>query len=244
MAKFACKTIGDLTSLVDAADLTYADKGTFYCSTPDCLATMHIRNVQKACACFVSNDRNKHIDPTFCLKKDCFKPDQYDEKKFDLNEFFNVLLHSQKKDTTIKSGCSGIGGYNKIAIKTLKVLYEICLQYKDKSYNGYDIDDILAYRFNYDKYKNGIEGHRIVSCTFHCYDSDEQTVTMNYPYAGQKKIKIHVPDKQMFRKTRSKLYDPSHEIVVVIGGDWHPSRETNILSECKLHSIAKQTCRG
>lgn len=246
MAKFACRVRGEKTSLVDAANLSFADRGVFYCSTPDCQATMHVRDVQKECACFVSDDISAHVDPLVCLKKDNFKSDQYDEKQFNLEECFLTMLKEVKISSSNEKPEHCLGGHNKIPIRTLKTLYEMCLQYRGKKYNGYDIDDILVDKYNYDRYSSGIEGYRIVSCTFYKFDPDPkiQTITMNYPFVGKARVKIHINDKKTFDVCVKKLKDSTHKNSVVIAGKWRLSNEEDILAECELCSVAKQTCKG
>ena len=62
-------------------------------------------------------------------------------------------------------GLGGKGTNQRIAINSLKMLYLMCLQYRDGgSYNGYLIDDILIDKYNFDKYiSSGITGNRLIA---------------------------------------------------------------------------------
>lgn len=244
MAKFAYKTIGT-PPLIDAENLRLNEKGTYYCSTPGCTATMHTRNLSKACACFVSDNKKDHINQRLCLKKDNFKPDQYDESLFDCDDFFNSMLNPVERDNPIGLGVGQAGQNARIPIRRLKGLYEMCLQFRQKgTYNGCSIDDILVDEENYTRYQSGLIGNRIVCCTYYKYDPNENTITMNYPYIGKSHIRIHVNNEKMFKKCLHKLYDKTHKNIVVIGGCWTKSNDKTILAECELISVGKQICNA
>lgn len=242
VAKFAFKDIGTPPP-IDAASLHLNQKGTYYCTTEGCTATMHTRDLTKACACFVSYDKNTHIDPRVCLKKDNFKPDKYDETLFNYDDLFRRMLNPVERDNPIGHGAGKAGHNTRLPIRRLKGLYEMCLQFRPKgTYNGYNIEDILVDKNNYTRYRMGIEGNRIVCCTFFKYDLNKQTITMNYPYVGKSHIRIHVADELMFKKCLNKLIDKTHNNTVVIGGHWTKSTDIDILAECELVSIGKQIC--
>lgn len=185
MAKYAYREIG-LPPLIDACSLRLNQKGKYYCTTPNCRASLHTRALQSSSACFVSDNQNDHIDPFYCLKKDRFKPDKYDEKLFDLNYVFDCMLMPAKERNKKPYGEKEIGNYNDIPIRTLKTLYEMCIQFKGTNYNGFLIDDILADKYNYHRYQFGITGRKIVSGTFYKYDSDYHSIYMNYPQYEEK----------------------------------------------------------
>lgn len=244
MAKFAFEKIGT-PPFIDAANLSLNQKGTYYCTTEGCSAKMHTRDLAKKCACFVSNRRDDHSDPKYCLKKDNFRADYYDENQFDCDDLFRRMLNPVERDRPIGPGAGGAGTGTKLPIRRIKGLYEMCIQYREKGkYNGYNIDDILVDEKNYERYSLGIEGNRIVCCTYYKYDEEKQTITMNYPNIGKSHIRIHVPNDSMFKKSLKKLIDLTHQNVVVIGGCWRKSDEEGILAECELVSVGKQICNA
>lgn len=132
MAKYAYRIPnGNPNSKVDAADLPLHGNGVFYCTTPGCRARMHIRSPQKPSACFVSYDIAEHTGGVLCHLKDKFRPEHYNENLFSLETFFNNLFTQRKQDVSPHYGSGGKGSNRDIAINTLKMLYLMCLQYRD-----------------------------------------------------------------------------------------------------------------
>ena len=175
------------------------------------------------------------------------------EKLFCLDNFFENLLSRKERNTVPHHGSGGIGNNKGIAINTLKMLYLMCVQYRDGGYyNDYLIDDILVDKYNYDRYhENGICGNRIVACTFWKYNSDKNCIFMNcpderlrLPRTEHKCLKIHVKDDEMFKKCRKKLVDISHQRISVIVGNWTPSQDADCVAECEIISVGKQICKG
>ncbi len=173
----------------------------------------------------MSYNISEHTGGILCHIKDLFKPDDYCENLFSLDNFFTNLLTKQNRDFSPHHG-SGKGSNSKIAINTLKMLYLMCVQYREGgSYNKYPIDDILVDKYNFDKYReNGIIGNRIVACTFWKYEPDTNCIFMNcpdeildLPREEHKILKIHVTDDKMFEKCANKLKDKTHLHISVIG---------------------------
>ncbi len=254
MAKYAYRVSnGTENDKIDAAMLPLHGNGIFYCTTPGCKARMHVRSPQKTSACFVSYDISEHTGGTICHLKDRFKPDQYDENFFSLERLYNNLLTKRENDISSLYGTGGKGNNQRIAINTLKMLYLMCIQYRDgKTYNGYPIEDILVDKYNFEQYlKHGIVGNRVVSCTFWKYASDTNHIFMNCPdellHLDRKKhqhLKIYVHDDEMFKKCVHKLYDKTHSKLSVIVANWKETTDYNCLAECELFSVGKQICKG
>lgn len=254
MAKYAYRIPnGTKKDRVDAAKLSLHDEGVFYCTTPGCQARMYLRSPQKASACFVSYSVAEHTGGTICHLKDQFKPDQYDETLFSLEKFFNNLLNKKENDSPSRHGSGGKGTNQRIAINSLKMLYLMCLQYRDGgSYNGYLIDDILIDKYNFNKYISiGITGNHLIACTFWKYISNEQCIYMNcpdnlltIPKEQHKILKIYVKNTKMFEKCAKKLKDKTHSKISVIAANWTNSSDSMCLAECKLVSVGKQICKG
>lgn len=254
MAKYAYRIPnGTEDDRVDAAELSLHDEGVFYCTTPGCRARMFLRSPQKASACFVSYSVAEHADETICHLKDQFKPDQYDETLFSLEKLFNNLLNKEENDSPSRYGSGGKGTNQRIAINSLKMLYLMCLQYRDGgSYNGYLIDDILIDKYNFNKYISvGIAGNYLIACTFWKYNSNEQCIYMNcpdnlltIPKDQHKILKIYVKNTEMFKKCATKLKDKTHSKISVIAANWTNSSDSTCLAECELVSVGKQICKG
>lgn len=251
MAKYALSYDGSDCEKVDAAKLPLHTDREFFCTTPGCNAKMFLRSPQKASACFVSYSVDDHSGGYLCHVKDQFKPDQYDESLFSPDILFSRILSFTDEERESRKGSGGVGTHKKIGITTLRTAYLMCVQYRaGGSYNKYSINDILIDRYNYHP-KMIVQGKRMIACTFQRYDSNEQTVYMNAPdnciNASQEKhklLKIHVPNNEMYRKCRDKLYDDTHSKVSVVAADWKISRDPGCLCECELTSVGKQICRG
>ena len=252
MAKYAYRfPNGTKNDRVDAAELPLHGNGVFYCTTPGCQAKMHVRNPQKNSACFVSYDVGDHTGGILCHLKDKFRPDHYEEKEFSLNNFFDNILEPVEHEVTPHYGHGGVGGNRGIAINTLKMLYLMCLQYRDGgTYNGFLIDDILVDQYDFQQYsESGIIGNHIVACTFWKYDPSSNSIFMNCPDEqlpkGQHRVlKVHVENDKMFKKCVNKLYDKSHLHISVIAANWFESSDRKCMSECELSSVGKQICKG
>jgi hypothetical protein len=254
MAKYAYRiSNGTKNDRVDAAKLSLHDDGVFCCTTPGCQARMYLRSPQKASACFVSYSVAEHTGGTICHLKDQFKPNKYEEKLFSLEKLFDNLLNKKENDSPSQYGSGGKGTNQRIAINSLKMLYLMCLQYRDGgSYNGYLIDDILIDKYNFDKYFSiGITGNYIIACTFWKYDSNEQCIYMNcpddlltIPKEQHKTLKIYVKNTEMFEKCATKLKDKTHSKISVIAANWTNSSDSTCLAECELVSVGKQICKG
>lgn len=243
MAKYAYNSKG---ILLDAAKLSLHDSECYHCSTPGCNAPMFPRNVQKESACFVSYNRDDHIGGYLCLVKDHFKPDVYDEKNFSLDDCFEKILSPVKGgDKTPHHGEGGVGSGKKIPITTLKMLYLMCVQFREGGkYNNYDISDILI-----DPIKPlpipEMCGNHIIATTFRKYDNDTNSIYLDNPNGHRNElIKVHVADKDMFTKCRDKLYDRTHNKISVVAGSWEESVESDCSIECEITSVSKQICKG
>lgn len=243
MAKYA---YNDKNILVDAASLALYTREHFHCSTPGCNAAMFPRNTQKKSACFVSYNSSDHIGGHLCKVKDHFKPDEYDESLFTPDTCFaRILAPTERNEHPPHHGEGGVGHNRHIAITTLKMMYLMCVQYRDGgSYNGFDINDMLIDRFNPSPYPQ-ITGNWIIATTFRKYDNAAHSIYMDNPNGRHNElIKIHVSDNKMFIKCRQKIYDPTHNNIFVIAGNWSPSNDLGCLIECELTSVGKQICKG
>jgi len=253
MAKYAYRKIGT-GPLIDACELALNQKGKYYCTTPGCTASMHTRSLEKESACFVSDNINEHINPRICQVKDSFNFYKYDESKFNLFDCFNYILSTPQQPQNqerVPRRQIDENETEKLPIRTLKTLYEMCIQYRAKGYyNNYKIDDILVDDYNFNQYKDNICGERIVCCTFYQYDKTNSTISMNYlsdyqnkNFENAKHIKLIVKNN-MFEKCLNKLFDLTHENIVVVAGNWNSSNEEDILAECEIYSVGKQICNA
>ncbi len=254
MAKYAyCIPNGSEKDKVDAEKLPLHGNGVFYCTTPNCRARMYVRSPQKKSACFVSFNVEEHTGGILCHLKDCFKPDQYDETLFSLERFYNRLFSQNHNDVTPHYGSGGCGNNQSIPINTLRMLYLMCIQFRDGgSYNGYEIDKILIDKMNFHNYiASGIHGNFIIACTFWKYDKSTKIIYMNcpddlidLPQWNHKIFKVHVNNVEMFNKCVKKLTDKTHLHISIIAGHWISSSDNECFAECEIYSVGKQICKG
>ena len=250
MARFANRfPNGNSETQVDACSLPLHGNPVFYCTTPGCRARMFVRNPQKPSACFVSYDIHEHSGGYICNRAGDFRPDRYDESLFNPDDLFERILNPIESDSTSTNGTGTVGNNALIPVRTLKTLYEMCLQYRPNgSYNGYSIDDILIDYYNS---PIGFTGNRIVACTYYYHSDSKQIVFMNYPAKPNKHIAIAIDNKDVYTKCVGKLRDKTHKNLSVIAGNFikpcspilsNPA--VDVICMCNLTSVSKQICRG
>lgn len=222
---------------IDARDITVKQNElcNFYCCTKGCSAKMIPVNAGDAArAYFRSLRKNDHISFD-CVKTAIdFEPSKYDEKSFSLDFAFESMLGKNHTIETIERGTTGtlkkkVGGGRKNRIHTLPLMYAMCLSLgKSKSYNGCLIDDILADNENYNRYKNGITGYKIVETSCYYAVNGETSFIMNFPSNFKKEhelLKINFTDKNLFFRYRQKLIDTNHTQPVIVAGEWSLSKK-------------------
>ncbi|CUP70451.1 Uncharacterised protein [Lachnospira pectinoschiza] len=250
MAKFAYIVKNNKkTDLIDAVDVKIHSEDQYCCSTPNCNARMYIRSPQKESACFVSYSISEHTGGMNCHLKDKFSSDHYDEKLFSLENFFDKILNPPDYDTAPNYGSGGKGSNKKIPINTLRMLYLMCIQYRNYgTYNNYNIDDILIDKYNFSSHNEAeIIGNHIIACTFWKYDDEHNNIFMNCPddfSSNHKILKIHISNNKMFNKCVNKLKDKTHSKISVIAANWKSSNYDRCIAECELTSVGKQICKG
>ena len=128
---------------------------------------------------------------------------------------------------------------NRFQIHSLSALYRMCLsKEKSDSYNGVPIDEILVDVENAEKYKNGIEGYRIVETSTDYKIKGEYAFIMSYPAdkSGNSKVKIIFDNKKAFWRQYYKLTDSERTLPIIIAGDWKLTpNETEFQSQCIIH---------
>ncbi len=203
MASMAC--IGNPNGAIVKADkLTLKEtEQCFYCSTTGCDARMMLVSRMTEHAHFRSYHIRDHKFDQCIVKSLSFDSSKYSEKSFNLNDAIkhivgsdnplnihkrnnSVLYHSSTKHSTI-------GGTQDMPIHTLKELYAQCLDTGIKgTYAGICINDILACRHNFNIYRNGFEGFKIVEVTYYKKVYNEPALLFNYPYYDRGKINLYV----------------------------------------------------
>lgn len=158
--------------IVFARDCSISDiNKKYYCCTPGCNTVMSIVNAANSDEAFFRKlpSASEHISYK-CVKNQLkFNPTEYNESIFDKNKAFDWLL---KRNTTEKRGTTGtktgtIGG-GQPGIKSLQTIYSMCVnKEKADTYNGFIIDDLLIDGENYTRYSSGIEGLRVIECSFY-----------------------------------------------------------------------------
>lgn len=224
----------------------FTKKPKFFCCTNDCMTEMILYKHGTGNAYFKSKHKLDHISNK-CIKNSIvFKESDYNENLFNKDFAFESMLgikHSAKivrGNTGTRKGT--VGGSKNCRIHTLPLLYAMCLSKgKNGYYNGNSIDDILADDENYNRYKNGITGYKIVETSKYYELENEPSFMMNYPADNRKVgkgswVKITFDSKALFEKHVNKLKNSSHIEPVIIAGDWKiaPS-DSKHHSECIIH---------
>ncbi|MCM1494232.1 MAG: hypothetical protein NC089_00350 [Bacteroides sp.] len=232
---------------VYADDSTIKDiNGPFYCCTEGCNAKMILVGGGTGHAYFRSKDIKEHTSSS-CIKCSIrFNSDNYDEERFDLNFAFESMLGLNHSIKDVQRGNSGannteVGKKRKIRIHTLPALYSMCIS-KNKTdyYKGIQIDDILVDNENYEKYKNGINGYKIVEVSKYHKVENEFAFIMNYPADNrglESWVKISFKNAKLFWKHYNNLKTSNHIEPIVIAGNWISCpNNKDYQSECQITS--------
>ena len=148
---------------------------------------------------------------------------------FDLDFAFESMLgknHTIKKITRGTSGTKTgvVGQHRKIRIHTLPLLYSMCIsKQKDDTYNGIRVGDFFADRENYEVYKDGLSGYKVVETSFYFYSDEDKSITLNYPINNTGKnswVKIKFRDDDLYKDQKKKLRGSMHIEPIVVAGEW------------------------
>lgn len=230
---------------IDAKDCGIDDVGReFKCCTEGCSAIMKLVSAsERNGAHFRSKEKRKHISVQCVRNSITFNPSEYDESIFDLNFAFDSMMgntsHINRGNTGSRRG--SVGGSKHLRICTLPMLYSMCISRdKNDTYNGILINDLLVDGENFEKYKEGIEGHKIVETSYFHKIKDEFALRMNYPVNNRgisSWVKISFKDKKLFWDQFNKLKKSMHVEPIIIAGDWKKVDDnTDYHSECIIYN--------
>lgn len=231
------------TQAVKSSNTNLSDHGKeFYCKTkgcPACMSIVHAGNPDRAFFRLKTGGKNLEHTSIFCSADGMFDPTEYDETQFKPNDIFeNLLAPPGEKKKAIGDGNTTVtGGGGKKSISTVFQIYCMCRKYKQ--YNGYLSDDILADERNFNMYRNGIEGNKLVQCTPFCKVYEKYEYKMNYPsfpYPNGKHVKLKFLTQELFWKYYKKFKDRNHKNMVVILGHWTESDSDEFIAECTINN--------
>lgn len=237
---------------IDANDVpVFTKKPKFFCCTGNCMAEMILYKHGTGNAYFKSKHKKEHIS-TQCVKNSImFKESSYNENLFDKDFAFESILGLKHPAKKIIRGNTGtqmgtVGGSKNCRIHTLPLLYAMCLSKgKSGNYNGSSIDDILADDENYNRYKNGIIGYKIVETSKYHEIKNELSLMMNYPADNRvvgkgSWVKITFDSKALYEKYVDELKDSIHIEPVIVAGDWRLAASgSKHHSECFIHKASQ-----
>lgn len=209
--------------------VSQSERYHFYCATPGCNAEMVCVNAGDPKRAFFRSVNSKaHASPLCFLSE---SEQEYDESKFFVKDVFKAIISNKR---SISRGSR---------IRSVEALYSACLKTgKDGRYNGFRISDILADSENYERYKKGILGYKLVETSFYHKVKDELALRMNFPAENkglESWVKIVFDDKDLFWAVYNQVKEMSHFKKILIAGDWMPCKEEGYHSQCKIET-AKQ----
>lgn len=230
---------------------TKINKPKFFCCTKNCMAEMILCKHGTGEAYFKSKNILDHLSNK-CIKNSIvFKESSYNENLFDKDYAFESILGIKHSSKPISRGNTGsrkgnIGGSRNCRIHTLPLLYAMCLSKgKAGNYNGVSIDDMLADDENYNRYKNGITGYKIVETSKYYEIEKDFSFMMNYPADNRvigngSWVKVTFDSKALFEKYVDQLKNSSHIEPVIIAGDWKLAKSgSKHHSECIIHKASQ-----
>ncbi|MCL2222091.1 MAG: hypothetical protein FWC20_07640 [Oscillospiraceae bacterium] len=226
---------------IESKNTTIADvKRVFYCKTSDCQARMTLVNGADSARAFFRRmpSSPRHIS-NLCSADGYFDTTEYEEEKFDFSAIFSSIIKtSNSPNGKISTNRAVNGGGGKKAISTLLQIYLMCR--KHSCYNNHCTDDILVDERNFERYKDGIVGQKIVQCTTYHKIKGEHSHKMNYPsfpYEDGKHIKLNFSSDELFWHFYNKFKDTNHKELIIVLGDWRESNEEDngIMAECTIY---------
>ena len=213
--------------------VSQSERYHFYCATPGCNAEMICVNAGDPQRAFFRSVNSKtHASPQCLLPE---TEQEYDESKFFVKDTFKAIITDKKLYAKSKR------------IRSVEALYSVCQKVgKDGRYNGFRISDILADSENYERYKTGVLGYKLVETSYYHKVKDELALRMNFPAENkgmESWVKLEFEDKDLFWSIYNRLKEISHFTRILVAGDWVPSEEEGYHSKCKIET-AKQIWIG
>lgn len=226
---------------IKAHDTTIVDVGKiFYCHTKDCKAEMSlVSGGDPERAHFRRRSSGPKHASVFCTADGIFDPTKYNESKFNFNDISDKLINpiSSSRRKVGKGTRALTGGGGEKSISTIFQIYCMCRKYD--TYNNYLSDNILADERNFDRYRNGIVGKKIVQCTPYHKFQGEFAYKMNYPsYPNGKHIKLNFSTEKLFWDYYNKFKgEKKYKELMIVLGNWTLSQSNGeYISECTINS--------
>lgn len=232
----------DKTLEIRACDTTINDVDKiFYCHTKNCKAEMSlVSGGDSERAHFRRRSSSPNHTSIFCTADGIFDPTKYNESQFNFNDITDKLINSiNKSKRNVGKGTRTLTcGVSEKSISTIFQIYCMCRKYN--TYNNYLSDNILADERNFDRYKKGIVGKKIVQCTPYHKFKNEFAYKMNYPsfpYLNSKHIKLNFSTEKLFWDYYHKFKDTNHKQLIIVLGDWISLQSNGeYISECTINS--------
>lgn len=218
------------TCLISAEDAFYKfgkEKHSYFCPNKKCSAKMILKSY---------DGEKKHFFasiPSFPHVKNCvfsmteFREEDFNEADFSLENVFNKIAKINVESKKSKNNNNQSNYKNnscEIVLKTIKTLNQLvsmCLTYDvTDNYNGEKIWRILLDERSEQFYINGVyKGIRLIKCTYHRYDSSQNTIYLKS--CGGYDIAIHIKSNELYSTIKGIMYDSKHKKQeYIILGNW------------------------
>ena len=222
----------------------FSRRPPFFCINDGCSARMYIVSMGESRAHFRSASIDDH-NYSYCLRQDItFNPDEYDETLFHINDFIKTILAGITKASIHNhnnGGGGSVGTGNRVCINTLKGFYSAYLHYGiHGKYGDCLIGDYLCGYDNYETYKNGFTGFKVVEATYYYAIKEEKAIVFNFPsydseHSSHIKV-IFIDDKdRMSIVKHCKAIKRFWMRPILIAGDWKTSSNKDIIAECVVN---------
>lgn len=219
-------------------------KDTYYCVTPDCPALMTIvkaGNIKEAYFRRIPSSPY-HISSDCVRCSLIFEESKYDERKFNVDDAFGWFYESPIPRFENKTGLKeGHVGGKSLKLRTLGNIYKMCVsKNKTDTYNGILIDDLFADKENFERYRNGLIGNKIVECSYWTKVYNKSALLFNYPTDFTQPhiiLRVNFSDEDMCWKYFNKFKGCHHTEPIAIAGEWTITPEnSNYQFECTIVS--------
>ena len=194
----------------------------YFCPTQNCTAKLFIRSISGDRAANFAAKTNHPHSPSCRINLHNFKPTEYVEEQFDIENFIeNLLRPNEVNENENGGGGHGNGDGRERPISTVRQLYSMCVNKSiNQFYNNIRISDLLIDSRTRHIYYLYIRGFHLVECYCYRYDRDSckyfARYWLNDEHTNKLELELQFNDTQLFQKYFHKIFQRN----LVVAGNW------------------------